>query len=393
MNILAKSSPRWFLGASFALTLIGLGGSGFPLTALGDPLPRSIVQSPAQPVAQKLSLLRLPPDLAEKVMRRAMQHFGATRSQIKLTSASPQLWPDGCLGLGSPVADCMPGSVSGWLVQVTDGLQTVDYRTDQSGDRIVSAANRTGQKVLLPRNVALRLMERVGRDTNQRPVTIVAVKAKQFDGCLGIYRPGQACQEILLQGWQVIVASPIPTTPTQTKIPKTYIYHLDKTATRIAQNTTATIQSPVTFLPWEEEQLGGYSTPRPATDVVFESVVSGDSSSGEASGRMTTLQLTQDGKLTRLITAPHIRSRPVLVRNLSRQQVAEFERLLQRAQFANLDGLSYLPSKASAGGLTTEFNSRNARVQFLDVNGLDVNKPALPQSIQLVLTDWQRLSQ
>jgi hypothetical protein len=50
------------------------------------------------------------------------------------------------------------------------------------------------------------LLARVAKKTNIQPAKlhIIEVKAKTYDGCLGIYRPDQACTKIAISGWQLI---------------------------------------------------------------------------------------------------------------------------------------------------------------------------------------------
>jgi hypothetical protein len=69
-------------------------------------------------------------------------------------------------------------------------------------------------------------------------------------------------------------------------------------------------------------------------NVVFQSIVSGD-----LMGKVTQVTLTNDGVMTQLISAPNIRSRPVVVKRLSQQQLKQFQQMLEARQFRNLNDL------------------------------------------------------
>lgn len=325
------------------------------------------VPSAAPALAQALPpQATLPNSVANRVIAQAAQQLGALRSQIRILTASPQTWPDGCLG--SPAGGCSTAITPGWYVMVSDGLQTVNYRTDSSGQTI-----RSEDKVLLPRAVAQKLIAQVRRDA-KAPVEIVEVKSAAFDGCLGVYRPGQPCSKILLRGWQAVVKSPT----------QVYVYHLDQTGSRIAQNDTATAGKAMTvsFQRWNEGQVGGGQPPQIAAGVVFESSVTGG-----LIGSITTITLTEDGKLTRKVFGPPgVQSPPRVLRRLSPQQLAQFKQRLNTARFVNLDGLSYMTTAALADYPTTSYQSQGTLLYFVDSE-----KRELPRSLQSVYADWQAL--
>jgi hypothetical protein len=152
-----------FIGAG--LTGAGLTGAcrlGLPLAMLAGILAIPCVAVGAEPIssgqsqllAQRNQPARLPNPVANRVIAQAAQQFDAPRSQIRIVGASAQVWPDGCLGLGGPAESCLAATVKGWFVVVSDGLQSVNYRTDAQG-RVI----RSEDKVLLPRSVARKLVE------------------------------------------------------------------------------------------------------------------------------------------------------------------------------------------------------------------------------------------
>jgi hypothetical protein len=375
-----------FIGAG--LTGAGLTGAcrlGLPLAMLAGILAIPCVAVGAEPIssgqsqllAQRNQPARLPNPVANRVIAQAAQQFDAPRSQIRIVGASAQVWPDGCLGLGGPAESCLAATVKGWFVVVSDGLQSVNYRTDAQG-RVI----RSEDKVLLPRSVARKLVEQVRRDTRAARVSIAEVKAAGFGGCLGVYRPGQVCTAIALQGWQAVVRT---SAQVSGQVPgKVYVYHLDQSGEQIVQNDTATAGSTlaVSFIRWEAGQFGAPQPLRPAPNVVFESMVSGG-----LAGTVIKIQLTEDGKITRFMSGPTIRVAPQVLRQLTPQQLDQFKQLLDTTRFVNLDGLSYLTDAALADYPTTEYYSANTHVRFVDID-----KPALPRSLQLMFSAWNELT-
>jgi hypothetical protein len=204
----------------------------------------------------------------------------------------------------------------------------------------VSTDSAPNQPAVLPPPIAQKLIRQVSRETYIRPaqLKIAEIKPAGFDGCLGIYRPNQACTKILIQGYQAIVTGPN----------RTYVYHLSQDGTRIAQNPTASgARSPVRV---SFESFGQPS--RPGANVVFQSSISGD-----LTGRMSTVVLTQDGQITQYQSSPTARFRPVVLKTLSGTQLQAFQQVLQNRRFRNLDGLSYLTSAALADYPTTTYQN------------------------------------
>jgi hypothetical protein len=192
-----------------------------------------------------------------------------------------------------------------------------------------------------------------------------------FSGCLGIYTPGQACTAIAISGWKAVLSRTRPgATPTN------LVYNLDKTASRIALNATA---SGGTILP-VFEQFGGPINPSFEPNLVFRSY-----STGTMTGQTIYNTLTTDGKVTRLVTAPNIRSRPVLVRQLTPAQMKQFQRSLETNRLPNLDGYSYLTSASFADAPTITFDVRSV-VQYTEQ---DLNKT--PVALRRIAQDWNNL--
>jgi hypothetical protein len=288
---------------------------------------------------------------------------------VNVISFSVQPWPDSCLGLPKAKENCTSGAVPGWRVEVSDSLQTWFYRTDNTG-KIIRVEEP--ERAILPQPVARKLIQQVARDTRISPekLKIAAVKPANFNGCLGIYRPNQACTKILISGWQAIVVSP----------QNTLVYHLSRDATRVAQNDTASGANKKINVSFE---LFGGSIPALASKVIFQSTVSGN-----LIGTTTTISLTEDGKITEFTTGSTIRSRLVVRKTLTPTQIKTFKLALHNYRFRNFNQLSYLTSAAVADYPTTTYQSPESAIQFIALE-----KQGLPTSLQRVIGMWESLIQ
>ncbi len=284
---------------------------------------------------------------------------------MAVVSATEQNWPDGCLGLAKAEEVCTMAVVSGWRVEVSDKLQTWYYRTDRTGKTL---RLENPDRSVLPQPVASKLIQQVAKDTNiQAGLRITEVKAKTYDGCLGIYRPAQACTKIAISGWQAIVTSP----------DRSYVYHLSQNADRIAQNATASGAKRKINVSFET-----FGTIAPlAANEVFSS-----STSGDLTGKMMRTVLTQDGKITLYQSSPTARFAPVVIKTLSLDRLNAFKKTLADRQFPNLNGLTYLTSAALADYPTTTYQSQSAATQFIDLE-----KQSLPKSLQQSIASWTSL--
>ncbi len=304
------------------------------------------------------------PAVIKSIRQAVKKQFGV--DQVALVSATVQNWPDGCLGLPKSDEVCTMAIVPGWRVEVSDYLQTWFYRTDRTGKTL---RLENPERSVLPQPVASKLIQQVTKDTNIQAgkLRITEVKAKTYDGCLGIYRPNQACTKIAIQGWQSIITSP----------DRTYIYHLSQNADRIAQNTTASGAKRKINVSFE---TFGTIAPLAATEIFSSSI------SGDLTGRMTKIVLTQDGKITRYQSSPTARFSPVLIKTLSIDQLNAFKKTLADRQFSNFNGLTYLTSAALADYPTTTYQSQGAATQFIDLE-----KQSLPKSLQQSIASWESL--
>jgi hypothetical protein len=312
------------------------------------------------------------PAVIQSIRQAVKKQFGV--AQVAVVSATEQNWPDGCLGLPKAEEICTMAVVSGWRVEVSDKLQTWYYRTDRTGKTL---RLENPDRSVLPQPVASKLIQQVAKDTNIQAgrLRITEAKTKIYDGCLGIYRPAQACTKIAMKGWQAIVTSPVGEAYRNDN--RTYIYHLSQNADRIAQNETASGAKRKINVSFE---TFGTIAPLAATEV-FSSGTSGD-----LTGRMSRIVLTQDGKITSYQSSPTARFAPVVIKTLSVDRLNAFKKTLDNWQFPNLNGLTYLTSAAFADYPTTTYRSQSAGTQFIDLE-----KQSLPKSLRESIASWESL--
>jgi len=367
MTDTSKKTPKFPRQISTVVLtgLILLTGAGVSTQAgLASSLPQKVMPLSRLMVAQSDSL---PPAVEQKVRQAASQQLNVPSQDVKIAGFTRQTWSDGCLGLGGAAESCLQAIVEGWRVEVTNGQQNLFYRTDEPANAI--RLEPQPDVVTLPTNVSQRLLQTVARQVRM-PVSrlrVAAVKAATWDGCLGIFKPGQACTRIAISGWQAIV----------TGGDRSWVYHLDETANRMVQNSTASGsrgELVPSFMPEENK-------PVLEANVVFQSIVSGG-----LMGKVTQVTLTNDGVVTQLISAPNIRSRPVVLKRLSQQQLKQFQQMLEAKRFRNLNDLSYLTSAAFADYPTTMLQASGSTVQYIDLETKN-----LPLALRQVIQAWKKL--
>jgi hypothetical protein len=295
----------------------------------------SIANIPAlsQPPKRPSTANQAPAPAVIRSIRQAVKkQFGGL--QISVVSATEQNWPDGCLGLPKADEVCTMAIVTGWRVEVSDKLQTWFYRTDRTGKTI---RLENPQRSVLPQPVASKLIQQVVKETNTPAEKLRITEVRS----------------------------------------KTYIYHLSQNADRITQNATASGAKRKINVSFET-----FGTIAPlAANEVFTS-----STSGDLTGKMSRIVLTQDGKITRYQSSPTARFAPVVIKTLSLDRLNAFKKTLENRQFANLNGLTYLTSAALADYPTTTYQSQAAATQFIDLE-----KQSLPKSLRESIANWETL--
>jgi formaldehyde-activating enzyme involved in methanogenesis len=370
-----STSRLWLTVVCASLTLC---------SALAKPIGAIIASTPTN--RPSLANQAPTPAVIQSIRQAVKKQFGV--AQVAVVSATEQNWPDGCLGLPKADEVCTMAVVTGWRVEVSDKLQTWFYRTDLTGKAI---RLENPQRSMLPQPVASKLIQQVARETNtpSGKLRIAEVRAKTYDGCLGIYHPDRACTKIAIKGWQSIIVpigfSSLRDAPRTSRFANanitspdlTYVYHLSQNAEQIVQNATASGAKRKINVSFE---TFGTIAPLTATEI-FSS-----STSGDLTGRMSRIVLTPDGKITRYQSSPTARFAPVVIKTLSIDRLNAFKKTLADRQFPNFNGLTYLTSAALADYPTTTYQSQSTATQFIDLE-----KQSLPKSLRESIASWESL--
>ena len=350
----------WLVALTSLLMVSATFQTAFQPVAIASPLPDQAITaqlSSSQSLTQKL-----PRQVARRVRQDLAQRFDLAQRDLKVISSSRETWSDSCLGLAAPNERCAMATVEGWRIKLTNGQQNWVYRTDLSAQVIKL---ETADRSELPPQVVEQLFAAIARQANVPANTLKVVESqpKTWDGCMGIFEPGQACTQIAIAGYRVIVSSDR----------QSWVYHINQDGSRIVQNATASgsgISITTSFIP-DESQI-----PAPTEEIVFRITVSGG-----LAGETTETVLTTAGMLYRKSTVMHHAApEPTLIKRLSQPELQRFQQLLQQQKFPNLNGMSYLTSAALADYPTTVVQAMGSTVAYIDLE-----QEQLPQSLQTVI--------
>ncbi len=149
--------------------------------------------------------------------------------QVAILRYSPEIWRDGCLGLGRPEESCLFALAEGWQVEATDlsGTESSFYRTDVTGEHV----RRSTLENNLPPSVGdrvLQILKASGAAQNDS-LSIVSAEPQLWDGCYGLPSEGSVCAEVAIFGWRV----------TLTDTRRYWVYHTDGLGNTILLNGEA----------------------------------------------------------------------------------------------------------------------------------------------------------
>lgn len=312
----------------------------------------------------------VPRSVADTVLQFAAQDWGLSSSQLRITQAQPQTWPDSCLGLPRPTERCMGTPTPGWQVTVEGRQRTQVYRTDDSGSRIRSEA-MLGQLPVegnLPNAVAQAVLKDASRQPNvYRGLRIVQAEQQNWpDGCLGLAERGVFCTQAIVPGWRVLLEDE----------GQTFVYRTNASGSVVklengaAQGNTGAVPMPDSEYP---EPLG--------RGVVFRAI-----EGGGFTGRTTETLLTNDGRVIRRLMDSRMNA-PAEMYQISRQEVQQFQQLLERRNFAQFDRLVYPAPRGAADFITVTLTSQRGTTSYADMG-----QERLPESLQAVVQAWRQIA-
>ncbi|MGB6013337.1 MAG: hypothetical protein WBG32_01285 [Nodosilinea sp.] len=210
------------------------------------------------------------------------------------------------------------------------------------------------------------ILQTVAADVD-RPVADLRVAAAEpatWDGCMGIYVPDQGCTMIAISGLRVVV----------TDGDRSWVYHTREDGQQAVQNPTAS-GSQNGLIPDFIPRVEGQPNETPEA-YVFRSVVSG----GRAGSQQVTTLLI-DGRLLQTEGSTLIAQS-----QLTTEQLAEFQQVLEDQRFPNLNRMRYITDAAFADYPTVQLSSQQSQTEYIDL-AIDDAPPAL----QAVVEAWDTL--
>jgi hypothetical protein len=259
-----------------------------------------------------------------------------------------------------------------WEVTVAGNGKQLTYETNRNGSQIkLAGSNTQSETANLPKNIAEQILAQASQQSG-KPVSrlqIVEAQRKQWpDACLGISKPGVACAQIVVPGWQVTVSD--GQQRWVYRVGEATAISFDKEATDItARSNVKAIPIPVSELP-----------PRLGNDVVFRQI-----SSGGFAGLTYETVLLNDGRLIR-VKMGDANDSDRRVYQISAQQMRQFQKVLeQRAR--DFNNIAYPTSTGAADYVVYTLTSPSGTVQFSDIS-----QKNLPNSLKTVVRSWNEIS-
>ena len=315
----------------------------------------------------------LPDRVANAVLVDLSKQTTISTGQLQITQYTRQTWLDACLGLAKPGEICSQAVVEGWRVVVSNGQQNWVYRTDRNGQVLrLEAQNTANSPNNLPANVANAVLRDAAQRLNLSLSQLKIVEAEQrnwSDGCLGLGRPQDLCAAVVTPGWLVTVEGRQQRLVYRTSDRSTLIA-LDTTASSEVDGSIEPIQIPTSQLP-----------PALERGAVFREI-----SSGGFAGRTYETTLFNNGRVVRVLIASNGDKLQPQTYQISRQQVRQFQQLLQQQQFNQFNGLSYPVNQGAADFINITLSSRTATTIYTDIN-----QNLLPRPLKAVIKAWNQI--
>lgn len=257
------------------------------------------------------------------------------------------------------------------ILSVSSGFTVIKSATALSGDFLVATPNELSPKNTRVNRLPRQVADAVLKDLSQRQgipireLNITNYRQQTWrNGCLELPQPDEICTQALVPGWRVVVS----------RGKQNWIYHTNQTGSvvRLNQNDTSTVQP----IPIPTGEL----PPPLDRNVIFREI-----SSGGFAGRTYQTVLLNDGQLIR-VRIGDANDSERSVRRLTRQQLRQFQQLLQRARSV-FNNLRYPAPQGGADFITYTLTSRQGTVEYNDIS-----QENLPQNVQAFIKAWKNIA-
>jgi hypothetical protein len=309
-------------------------------------------------LSEKGNQATLPKSIIGKILVDASKWSGLSTEALRIVKVESQTWANPCIFAFGQICTREYNPVSGWEVTVDSGTQKWVYRVDDKATSVLLDRTRS----LTP--AAAEAIKKDAAKFSASPLRIIAVERR--DDWNGICEGVPRCTRPIASGWQATVSNGRDS----------YVYRVKEDGSQFElqgpngnNQTLKPVQIPANELP-----------PPLDRNVVFREI-----SSGGITGRTFETVLLNDGRLIRSIVGDANDSGRS-VRRLSRQQVRQFQQLLERQRFTQLANLSYESKTACCDISTHTLTSRNGTVRY-NIASID----GLPANLRAVVEAWNQL--
>ncbi|MBL1173867.1 hypothetical protein [Pantanalinema sp. GBBB05] len=194
------------------------------------------------------------------------------------------------------------------------------------------------------------------------------------NGCLELAKPDEMCSMALVNGWRVVL----------TDGSDRWVYRTDDEGRNFRMETA---MPPQTNVP-QSGQI--QSSQIPTTEMppnLQKGVVLRSIASGGFIGRTVQTTLMSDGQLIQETLSPTGSSSNPQVRQLSRQQVRQFQQMVDQYRIKRFDRQNFAATPGSADFMTVTLSGRFGTVRYADSI-----QSQLPPSLQQVIETWNQLT-
>jgi hypothetical protein len=309
-------------------------------------------------LSEKGNQATLPKSIIRKILLDASKWSGLSTETLRIIKVEWQTWGNPCMFGFRQICTREYNPVSGWEVTVDSGRQQWVYRVDNKANSVL--LDRTPS--LTPK--AAEVIKKDAAKFSASPLRIIAVERR--DDWNGICEGVPNCTRPIAPGWQATVSNGRDS----------YVYRVKEDGSQFelqGQNGNNQTLKPV---PIPAKEL----PPPLDRNVVFREIASGG-----FTGRTFETVLLNDGRLIRSIVGDANDSGRS-VRRVSRQQVRQFQQLLERQRFAQFKNLNYASKTACCDIPTHTLTSRDGTVRY-NIVPLD----GLPTNLRAVVEAWSQL--
>jgi hypothetical protein len=378
----------------------GLLGQGAAMAEPSEGIANTPTHAFTQSVAQNSPTRALPNLVAHRIRQDLAKRLNVPVDFITIYVATPQVWPDHCLGLGRPTERCQGDEIRGWEVRVASFQQEWIYRSDRTARRLrlsalPGATELNSQEFTA--QTAQKLLETVSRQVNQ-PVSnlqILQVHATSLDGCSSMTTVNTPCADTLTPGFKVIVADGVrkprwyyddsldESLPDQ--LQREWVYSLNEDGSQVFYNQTASDTQGTVGVSLTEQILENY-IPFDSEIILQEACVGIDG--------FRWITLTDDGLVSLHIDAADPNQPPDLVSTIRLQpgELDAFKSLLQVQHFDQFDGMVYSntdPDTIVDGGSSLTAGQTNVYLSTASSDELPTGLQTIEKALEAW---WERLT-